>query len=66
MARRGRPPKNKVPNTETVVKEEEKESENSQTNGSEGGELLAAPLADRDSLIKRRYRTGTCCQQNTK
>ena len=59
MARRGRPPKNKVPNTETVVKEEEKESENSQTNGSEGGELLAAPLADRDSLIKRRYRTGT-------
>ena len=32
MARRGRPPKNKVPNVETVVSEEEKQ-EIEETNG---------------------------------
>jgi hypothetical protein len=64
MARRGRPPK--VPNAETVVPEEEKPEpvvepttqEESPTNGQQDTEVKAAPLADRNALIKRRYRTG--------
>ena len=57
MARRGRPPKNKVPNAETVVSEEEKQ-EVEESNGQKDTDLKVAPLAGRDALIKRRYRTG--------
>ena len=62
MARRGRPPK--VPNAETVVPEEEKvetevkTQEEEPTNGQQDTEVTAAPLADRNALIKRRFRTG--------
>tara|TARA_Y100000817_G_C16668232_1_gene460296 strand:- start:199 stop:759 length:561 start_codon:yes stop_codon:yes gene_type:complete len=60
MARRGRPPKNKVPNTETIVSvEEDQEVEEVQeNNGKKDTKVKAAPLADRNQLIKRRFRTG--------
>tara|TARA_Y100000034_G_scaffold9185_1_gene9893 strand:- start:7096 stop:7662 length:567 start_codon:yes stop_codon:yes gene_type:complete len=67
MARRGRPPK--VPNAETVVPEEEKvepepkTQEEEPTNGQQDTEVTAAPLADRNALIKRRYRVGIVTTQ---
>ena len=71
MARRGRPPK--VPNAETVAAKEEKTEieaepelktqEEAPTNGQQDTEVVAAPLASKDALVKRRYRTGVVTTQ---